>query len=70
MVVWENFSFYWHSSMAVGGGSQALGSGAGGSGGVRWGGVRPGLDEGEVSRSREATSLLVLLQQLLQNLHV
>ena len=33
-------------------------------------GVRPGLDEGEVSRSREATALLVLLKQLLQSLHV
>ena len=32
--------------------------------------VRPGLDEGEVSRSWEAAALLVFLQQLLQSLHV
>ena len=37
---------------------------------MRWGEVRPGLDEGEVSRSREAAALLVLLKQLLQSLHV
>ena len=54
--------------MAVGGGARALGSGVGGA--VRWGGVRPGLDEGEVSRSREAAALLELLKQLLQSLHV
>ena len=40
-------------------------------GGAVWGaGVRPGLDEGAASRSREATALLVLLKQLLQSLHV
>lgn len=32
--------------------------------------MRPGLDEGEASRSREAAALLVLLKQLLQSLHV
>ena len=37
---------------------------------MRWGGVRPGLDEGEVSRSRDAAALLELLKQLLQSLHV
>ena len=37
---------------------------------MRWGGVRPGLDEGEVSRSQDAAALLELLKQLLQSLHV
>ena len=32
--------------------------------------MRPGLDEGEVSRSRDAAALLVVLKQLLQSLHV
>ena len=32
--------------------------------------MRPGLDEGEVSRSWEAAALLVFLKQLLQSLHV
>ena len=32
--------------------------------------MRPGLDEGEASRSREAAALLVLLKQLLRSLHV
>lgn len=32
--------------------------------------MRPGLDEGEVSRSRDAAALPVVLKQLLQSLHV
>ena len=32
--------------------------------------MRPGLDEGEASRSQDAVALLALLEQLLQGLHV